>query len=95
MHKLRNWLLTIGKILKAMDNKKAYIYKGLVMSHSHRYFIYTKWCIPHCWQAKIEVRSQALVVPTEVTWSMIVSVFCIAKMDKVDNKSSFTQLKSI
>ena len=27
--------------------------------------------------------------------SMIIWVFCIAEMDKVDNKSSFMQLKSI
>ena len=30
-----------------------------------------------------------------LTRSMIIWVFCIAKMDKVDNKSSFMQLKSI
>ena len=39
--------------------------------------------------------SQALVVPIELTRSMIICVFCIAEMDKVDNKSSFMQLKSI
>ena len=32
----------------------------------HRYLIYTTWCIPHCGQAKIEVGSQALVVPSEL-----------------------------
>ena len=45
-------------------------------------------------QAKIEARSQALVVPTELTQSMIICVFCIAEMDKVDNKSSSMQLRS-
>ena len=57
--------------------------------------VYTRWCIPHCGQAKIEAGSQALVVPTELTRSVIICVFCIAEMDKVDNKSSFMQLKSI
>ena len=61
----------------------------------HRYLIYTRWCIPHCGQAKIEAGPQVLVVPTELTRSMIICVFLIAEMDKVDNKSSFTQLKSI
>ena len=42
---------------------------------SHRYLIYTGWCIPHCGQAKIEAGSQALVVPTELTRSMIICVF--------------------
>ena len=46
-------------------------------------------------QAKIEARSQALVVPTELTRSVIICVFCIAEMDKVDNKSSLMHLKSI
>ena len=58
-----------------------------------RYLIYTRWCIPHCEQAKIEAGSQALVVPTELTRSMIICVFCIADMDKVDNKSCFMQRK--
>ena len=49
----------------------------------------------YCGQAKIEARSQALVVPTELTRSMIICVFCIAESDKVVNKSSFMQLKSI
>ena len=44
---------------------------------------------------KIEARSQALVVPIELTRSMIICVFCIAETDKVDNKFSFMQLKSI
>ena len=35
------------------------------VSFDHRYLIYTRWCIPHCGQVKIEARSQALVVPTE------------------------------
>ena len=61
----------------------------------HRYLIYTRWCIPHCGQAKIEAGSQALVVPTELTRSMIICVFYVAEMDKVDNKSSFMLLKSI
>ena len=65
------------------------------MRYCHRYLIYTRWCIPHCGQAKIEARSQALVVPTELTRSIIICVFCIAEMDKVDNKSSLMQLKSI
>ena len=65
------------------------------VSIHHRYLLYTRWCIPHCGQAKIEARSQALVVPTELTRSMIICVFCIAEMDQVDNKSSFMQLKSI
>ena len=43
----------------------------------------------------IEAGSQALVVPTELTRSVIICVFCIAEMDEVDNKSSFMQLKSI
>ena len=46
-------------------------------------------------QAKIEAGSQALVVPSELTRSMIICVFCIAEMDKVDNKSSFVELTSI
>ena len=74
-----------------------------VMCPAHRYLIYTRWCIPHCGQAKIEARSQAkiearsqaLVVPMELTQSMIICVFCTAEMDKVDNKYSFIQLKSI
>ena len=49
----------------------------------------------NCGQAKIEAGSQALVVPTELTRSVIICVFCISEMDKVDNKSSFMQLKSI
>ena len=60
--------------------------------------MYTKWCIPHSGQAKIEAGSQALVVPTDSTPSMVIcvfSLFCIAEMDKVGNKSSFMQLKSI
>ena len=61
----------------------------------HRYLVYTRWRIPHCGQAKIEAGSQALVIPTELTRSMIICVFCIAKMDKFDNKSCFMQLKSI
>ena len=61
---------------------------------TYKYLIYTRWRIPHCGQAKIEAGSQALVVPTELTWSMTICVFCIAKMDKVDDKSSFMQLKS-
>ena len=64
-------------------------------AEKHRYLIYTRWCIPHCGQAKIEAISQALVVPTELIWSMIICVFCIAEMDKVDSKPSFMQLKSI
>ena len=51
--------------------------------------------ITHCVQAKIEAGSHALVVPTELIPSVIICVFCIAEMDKVDNKSSFMQLKSI
>ena len=50
---------------------------------------------PTLWAGEIEARSQALVVPTELTRSMIICVFCIAEMDKIDNKSSFMQLKSI
>ena len=61
----------------------------------HRYLIYIRWRIPHRGQSKIEAGSQALVVPTELTRSMIICVFCIAEMDKVDNKSSFMLLKSI
>ena len=62
----------------------------LVVGIMHRYLIYTRWCILHCGQAKIEAVSHALVVPTELTCSMIICVFCIAEMDKVDNKSCFT-----
>ena len=51
--------------------------------------------MPHCGQAKIEVGSQALVVPTELARNMIICVFLIAEMDKVDNKCSFMKLKSI
>ena len=67
------------------------------IGNGHRYLIYTRWCIwPHCEQAKIEAAdSQALVVPTELTRSMIICVFCIAEMDNVDNKSFFMQLTSI
>ena len=50
---------------------------------------------PHRGQAKIEAGSQALVVPTDLTQSMIICVFFIAEMDKVDNWFSFMQLKSI
>ena len=64
-------------------------------SRDIRYHMYTRQWIPHCGQAKIEAGSQALVVPTESTRSMIICVFCIAEMEKVDNKSSFMQLKSI
>ena len=39
--------------------------------------------------------SQAVVVPIELIRSRIICVFCIAEMDKVDNKFSFMQLKSI
>ena len=49
--------------------------------------------LPHCGQAQIEARSQALVGPRELTRSMIICVFCIAKMDKVVSKSCFMQLK--
>ena len=63
--------------------------------HEHRYLIYTTWCIPHCGQANIEAGSQALVAPTELTRSMIICVFYIAEMDKVDNNSCFIRLKSI
>ena len=61
----------------------------------HRHLIYIRWCIPHCGQEKIEAKSQALVVPTELTRSMIICVFCIAEMGKVDKKNSFMQLESI
>ena len=37
----------------------------------HRYVIYTKWCFPCCGQAKIEAGSQALVVLTELTQSVV------------------------
>ena len=37
----------------------------------HRYLIYTRWSIPHCGQAKIEAKSQALVVLTELTQSVV------------------------
>ena len=73
----------------------AFIMGNFVVSMDNRYLIYTRWRIPHCGQAEIEARSQALVVPTELTRSMIICVFCIAEMDQVDNKSSFMQLKSI
>ena len=43
---------------------------------------------------KIEAGSQALVVPTGLTRSMIICVFCIVETDTFDNKSSFMQLKS-
>ena len=60
-------------------------------AQKHRYLIYIRWCIPHFGLAKIEARShKALVVPTELTRSMIICVFCIAEMHKVDK-----QLKSI
>ena len=67
----------------------------MLMGLDYRYLVYTRWRIPRCGQTKIEVGSQALVVPTELTRSMIICVFCIAEMDKVDNKSSFMQLRSI
>ena len=35
-----------------------------MVSFDYRYLIYTRWCILHCDQAKIEAESQALVVPT-------------------------------
>ena len=69
------------------------IQKFVQKENGHRYLMYSKWCIPHRGQAKIEARSQALVVPTELTRSMIICVFCIAEIDKVDNKSCFMQLK--
>ena len=68
------------------------------LTTNHRYLIYTRWGIPHRRQAKIEAGSQALVVPTELTRSiisMIIWVLYIAEMDKADNESSFMQLKSI
>ena len=67
----------------------------IIMHLYHRYLIYTRWRIPRCGQAKIEATSQALVIPAEFTRSMIICVFFIAEVDKVDNKSSFMQLKSI
>ena len=57
--------------------------------------MYTRWCIAHSEQAKIEAGSQALVGPTELAQNMIICVFCIAEIDKVDNKSFFMKLKSI
>ena len=62
------------------------------MCSIHRYLIYTRWCIPHCGQAKIEAELQALVVLTELTERC---VFCIAETDKVDIKCSFMRLISI
>ena len=35
-----------------------------IIGQNHRYLMFTRWCIPHCRQVKIEARSQALVVPT-------------------------------
>ena len=70
------------------------MYSSLAQGLYHRYLIYTRWRIPHCGQAKIEVGSQAMVVPTELTRSMIICVFFIAEIDKVD-KSIFIQLKTI
>ena len=71
------------------------MYSSLAQGLYHRYLIYTRWRIPHCGQAKIEAGSQAMVVPTELTRSMINCVFFIAEIDKVDNKSNFMQLKTI
>ena len=79
------WLGTSVFVLFALAFKGSY----------HRYLIYTRWRIPRCGQVKIEARSQALVIPTELTRSMIICVCFIAEMEKVDNKSSFMQLKSI
>ena len=86
-----NFPVLLGKV----GMFESHIVVAGVMCPAHRYLIYTRWCIPHCGQAKIEARSQALVVPTELTQSMIIYVFCTAEMDKVDNKYSFIQLKSI
>ena len=61
----------------------------------HRYLMDTRWCISLSGQAKIEAGSQSLVVPTELTRSMIICVFCKAKMEKLGNKSSFMQLKCV
>ena len=71
------------------------MYSSLAQGLYHRSLIYTRWRIPHCGQAKIEARSQAMVVPTELTRSMIICVFFIAEIDKVDYKSNFMQLKTI
>ena len=49
---------------------------------------------PTLWVGEIKAGSQALVAPTELTPNIIICVFCIAEMDKVDNKSCFMQLKS-
>ena len=62
------------------------ILKVKTLCSFQRYLIYTGWCILHCGQAKVEDRSQALVVPTELTRSMVICVFFIAEIDKVNNK---------
>ena len=49
---------------------------------------------PTLWASEDCSRSRALVVPTELAQNMIICVFCIAEIDKVDNKSFFMKLRS-
>ena len=86
----------IIKIEHNLKSVKISVDTECVLGHEHRYLIYTRWRIPHCRQTKIEAGLQALVlVLTELTRSMIICVFFIAEIDKVDNKFPFMQLKSI
>ena len=70
----------------------------ICIQHLRKVFtIYTSYTLDSASHAhtKIEARSQALVVATELTRSMIICVFFVAEIDKVDNKSNFMQLKTI
>ena len=45
---------------------------------NHRYLIYTRWCIPHCGQAKIEARS----FNTQMEKSIVFSVGFFDEWDR-------------
>ena len=87
--------ITVHQRVLSITKKKTYFISLTNITTQHRYLIYARWLHPTLWAGEIEARSQALVAPTELTGSMIICIFCIAEVDKVDNKSSFRQLKSI
>ena len=49
----------LGKVVCMFESR---IVVAGVMCPDHRYLIYTRWCIPHCGQAKIEARSQLVII---------------------------------
>ena len=66
--------LCFGAMAEGMETRPTSLFYLSVRVYQ-RYLIYTSWRIPHCGRAKIEARSQALVVPTELTRSMMICVF--------------------